>query len=79
MTRGEAKVLADLAGSILVVRAQQLETNRILKALTGVLSDLQITNEGIRLELTHLRTRREQTDRSEALAAMVGQQPQKTG
>ena len=76
MTKAEAKIITDLAAEMRVVRNQQLETNRILKLLAGVLSDTQQTLEGLRQELTYLRTAREQADRRSVLAAAVNPEPE---
>lgn len=75
MTKAEAKIIQDLNAEMRVVRNQQLETNRILKLLASVLTDMQIVNEGLRQELSYLRTSRERADRSAALAAIVTDQP----
>lgn len=71
MNKGEAKLVQELTAELRVVRNQQLETNRILKLLGGVLTDLQTTNEGLRQELAYMRTSRERADRAAALAALV--------
>ena len=75
MTKAEATLIKELAAELRVVRNQQLETNRILKLLAGVLTDIQITHEGLRQELAYLRTSRERADRAAALAAIAGDQP----
>jgi hypothetical protein len=72
VTKAEATILKELAGSVQVVRNQQLETNRILKLLAGVLTDLQVTAEGLRQELSYLRTSRERSERAAALAELAG-------
>lgn len=75
MTRAEATLIKELAAELRVVRNQQLETNRILKLLAGVLTDLQTTNEGLRQELNYIRTAREREDHRREFAAAAIAQP----
>jgi regulator of replication initiation timing len=74
MTKADVEEqLAEVRDGIRVLRAEAVETRRVLKSLVGVLHDLRATNDGLRQELTHLRTAREQTERTAHFAALADQ------
>lgn len=73
MTKADVEtMIIEVRDGVRVLRNEAVETRRVLKMLVGVINDTQHTLEGLRLELHHIRTSRERTDRAAQLAAVVG-------
>jgi hypothetical protein len=69
-------MLVEVRDGVRVLRNEAVETRRVLKLLVGVLNDIQVTTEGLRQELHHIRTARERADRAAvALAALEAVKP----
>lgn len=76
MTKGDIEsMLVEVRDNSRVLRNEAVETRRVLKMLVGVLNDTQVTNEGLRQELAHIRTERERKDRVRKLSTEVGLEP----
>lgn len=72
MTKADVEsTLIELRDGIRVLRNEAVENRRVLRLLAGVLSDIQMTAEGLRQELAHVRTSRERTERAAAFAELA--------
>jgi hypothetical protein len=70
MTKSDVEeTIVDLRDSMRVLRNEAVETRRVLKLLVGVLNDIRLTTEGLRMELLHVRSSRERDERSAEFAA----------